>query len=226
MDGRRHWLINGINPARFIGMIAAMTLLMSAASCDPVFPLKRYQIRSNGMYPTIPAGSIIWTQKRPYGAIGEVKRGDIIVFRRRNAEQRTFTDFMWRVVGLPGDSITIQNTTIAIDGTQLSHTLLSRTPEQTLYTEDNGGARYHVAYDTNRRPSARQRVRVVVPPGELFLLGDNRDNAADSRSFGTVKFEHIVAKVIWLKEDVPGQKIEKPHDGQGPGAAGSEKNVR
>src|SRR5438094_1679770 len=62
-----------------------------------------YRIPQNGMYPTLPAGSILFTLKRPYSDISNVKRGDIIVFVREQNGRRY--NYIWRVIALPGEKV-------------------------------------------------------------------------------------------------------------------------
>src|SRR5438093_9443199 len=73
-----------------------------------------YRIPQNGMYPTLPAGSVLFTIKRPYSDISGVKRGDIIVFVREQNGRRY--NYIWRVIGLPGDKVQTSDESLIING--------------------------------------------------------------------------------------------------------------
>ena len=73
-----------------------------------------YRIPQNGMYPTLPAGSVLFTIKRPYSDISAVKRGDIIVFVREQDGRRY--NYIWRVVGLPGDKMQTSGESLFVNG--------------------------------------------------------------------------------------------------------------
>lgn len=101
------------------------------------------------------------------------ERGDIIVF-----EPPTVSDkpFIKRVIGLPGETVTIENGFVYIDGIKLEEPYIDG-----AITECN-----------------RSRCDpVTVPAGSIYVLGDNRRNSSDSRIFGTVAVEDIVGKA-WL----------------------------
>src|SRR5438067_11699168 len=78
------------------------------------FVIGYYRIPQNGMYPTLPAGSVLFTIKRPYSDISGVKRGDIIVFVREQNGGRY--NYIWRVIGLPGDKVQTSDESLIING--------------------------------------------------------------------------------------------------------------
>ncbi len=100
-------------------------------------------------------------------------RGDVIVF---NPPVTSDKPYIKRVIGLPGDTVEIKDGSVFVNGIQLDETYL------------HGDT-------TDCQPRACDPV--VVPEGEIFVLGDNRAHSSDSRYFGTVKISEIVGKA-WI----------------------------
>jgi signal peptidase I len=176
-------------------LIVSLLVMASCTKEFHVFPIKKYIIPQNGMYPSLPANSTFWAKRKPYLDIDDIKRGDIIVFYQI-IDQKTY-DFVWRVIGVPGDVIQVSDMTVSINGSPLSHKKTEETAEQIIFKEKNGDVEYRVAY--NKEPpstSARNIVRLTIPQNEFFVLGDNRDNASDSRFRGTVAYKRVIGKKL------------------------------
>jgi signal peptidase I len=95
--------------------------------------------------------------------------GDIIVF---HFPVDPGQDFIKRVIGLPGDEVIIRDGTVILNGYSLNEPYIAAPP----------------AYIG----------QWTVPPGELFVLGDNRNNSSDSHSWGPVPLENVVGKAIFV----------------------------
>jgi signal peptidase I len=152
-----------------------------------------YRIPQNGMYPTLPAGSVLFTLKRPYSDVSCVKRGDIIVFLREQNGRRY--NYIWRVIGLPGDKVQTSGESLIINGQPVARERLADAGGRPIFREQIGDAPYQISFD----PSAQDRppdVSVTVPPDHLFVMGDNRFNAFDSRRFGPISFHSIIGKKL------------------------------
>ena len=107
------------------------------------------------------------------------QRGDVIVFRYPRDPSR---DFIKRVIAVPGDTISIHDGQVFVNGKLIQENYLDETTRGNL--EDT-----------------------VVPQGSYFVLGDNRSNSSDSRSWGFVPEENIIGKAMfsyWPMEDVGG----------------------
>lgn len=137
-----------------------------------------YVIPSGSMEGTLAVGDRIMVSKCAYGVWlpwlhfkivpgGEIERGDVIVFKHPSQH----VDYVKRVIGLPGEEVRIVNKQVYVNGAPLSEPYVRHTDPITLSgvvtARDNYGP-------------------VVVPPGHLFVMGDNRDNSNDSRFWGFV----------------------------------------
>ena len=113
-------------------------------------------------------------------------RGDVVVFI---ASPNPSLDYVKRIIGLPGDVITIHNTTVIVDGVTLHDTFVKPA---------NQG-----------NPFADKRIEnMVVPPNDYFVLGDNRADSSDSRDWGFLPRKNIIGRaalIYWpLRQDNDG----------------------
>ena len=157
------------------------------------FLINYYRIPQNGMYPSLPAGSIVFTTKRPYSDTSSVKRGDIIVFVREENGQRY--NYIWRVVAVPGERVETSGELLVINGQTVQRQRLREVDGKVVFREQIGDISYEVAFD--QRPVDRPPdVSVTVPADQFFVMGDNRFGARDSRHFGPVPFTSIIGKKL------------------------------
>lgn len=173
------------------------------------FVVEPFTIPSGSMLPTLEVGDYILVNKFAYGlrlpvigtkiaAIGEPQRGDIIVFKY---PENPKVNFIKRLVGLPGDHISIDGNRVFINGSLLQDTLISQEPEVNpwqQYFSEQLGTHKHVTRQLVG--SVGPSVDVVVPPGNYFMMGDNRNESRDSRYWGFVPDQNIVGKAffIWI----------------------------
>jgi signal peptidase I len=83
------------------GLVLAGALIGGLAYL--VLSFKLYKVPQNGMFPTIDAGETLVGQRKPYGSVNDVQRGDIVVFTVKQGGKDV--DFIWRVIGLPGEEV-------------------------------------------------------------------------------------------------------------------------
>lgn len=103
------------------------------------------------------------------------ERGDIIVFRPRNISQ----DYIKRVIALPGDQVEVKGHRVVVNGVELP----IEGPSGSIQSETNDGRTYDIQHvdGDGARPAIQDRAISIVPDGQYFVLGDNRDRSADSR---------------------------------------------
>ena len=114
--------------------------------------------------------------------IRDVHRGEVVVFKFPMEPER---DFIKRVIGLPGDAIHIKNKKVFINGEPLEE-------NYAFFAEPPGDGDKEAFYDFRRD----NMPEVVVPDGEYFVMGDNRDNSHDSRFWGTLPRELVKGRAL------------------------------
>ncbi|MCA9716121.1 MAG: signal peptidase I [Myxococcales bacterium] len=192
-----------------IGIAVLVALALRSCFYEP------FKIPSGSMMPTLRNGDHIFVNKFVYGVqipftttvvgkqLGEIKRGDVIVFRYPIDPSE---DFIKRVIGLPGDVVRVDGSEVAVKraGSEEFVTLARRkldepcrdelgkqiVPRCTLYEEDNGDRAYVVRYEPNFDPRtggpAQRRGEWSVPAGQLLVMGDNRNHSHDSLAWTKV----------------------------------------
>ncbi len=184
-----------------------------------------FNIPSGSMKPTLLVGDYIFVSKWSYGYSrhslpfspplfdgrifgSDPERGDVVVFKYPSD---TSKDYIKRVLGLPGDTVQLRNSEVFINGEPAmreqvgSFTETVRGAVQTvpIYLETLGNGAFYETLDIDTTPGnpIDNTPEFVVPEGNFFFLGDNRDNSADSRfDVGFVPADNLVGKaqVIFL----------------------------
>ena len=133
---------------------------------------ERIRVESISMQSTLYPGDYVIVNKLAYRFTGNPERGDVIVFRYPPNPEAI--PYIKRVIGLPGDQIHIADGKVSVNGQLVVEPYLD-------VTTNRGGD-------------------WTVPAGQLFVMGDNRNNSSDSRSWGFVPLENIIgrAELIYL----------------------------
>ncbi len=189
--------------------LQSMVVTVVIALFVVTFLTQAFQIPSESMENTLLIGDYLLVDKLRFsepGAWGgalpyvEVRRGDIIVFRYPvNPEQH----FVKRVVGLPGDRVRLINKRLRVNGVLLreKYALYNRRDYDTYRDEfpvrGLASASVESAWWSQMR-NLVQGGELVVPPGQYFVLGDNRDRSLDSRYWGFVPRENIVGRPLFI----------------------------
>jgi len=217
-----------------LGWFAASLVLLLLAVLFRSFAFQPFNIPSGSMMPTLQIGDYLFVSKYPYGYShyslplspelfsgrilpAEPQRGDVVVYR---LPRDPSVDYISRIVGLPGERIQMRGGQLYINGAPVARervedfvmpqdergisvkrwreTLPNGASHETLDLQDNG------YLDDTRE--------FLVPTGHYFMMGDNRDNAADSRvaQVGFVPFENLVGRagLIFMS------KVPDPASGQ------------
>ena len=184
-------------------------------------------VPTGSMNPTIVQGDRVFVNKLAYdlkvpyttwhlAQWSNPKRGDIVVFFSPADEQR----LVKRVIGLPGDTIELANDRLLVNGHLSEYDPLPRgdghdvPPDHEglrVYAEEKaGGIPSHPVTILPQRPAMRTFGPKIVPAGEYFMMGDNRDNSNDSRYYGTVKRERIVGRASMVVISLDRQHYFEP----------------
>ena len=156
----------------------------------------------------------------PIGAPKVPERGDVVVFVKPNPGQDDFVkqfdfpfppfftrDFVKRVVGLPGDKIKVKNNVVFINGVAqvkekesdykfVNQNCYSKNTVEYIETMNNRP--HHILNNSQYASRFSDFAEFTVPEGEVFMMGDNRDNSSDSRDWGTVPLRNIKGKAQWI----------------------------
>ena len=183
-----------------------------------------FSIPSGSMMPALVEGDYLFVSKWSYGfskyslpslepyvgyvplqgrvlEISKPQRGDVVVFRKPHEEE---TDYIKRLIGLPGDRIQVQNGILLINGVPVPREVAGE------FTAENGskvqqyretlpnGVSY-LTLDLDPNSTGDNTREFSVPPDHYFMMGDNRDNSLDSRfDVGYVPAENFVGKAQLL----------------------------
>jgi signal peptidase I len=192
------------------------------------FLFEPFKIPSGSMIPTLLVGDFILVNKFTYGIrlpvinkkiidINSPQRGDVMVFR---FPEDPSLDYIKRVVGLPGDTVSYQNKRLSINGQAVEMIKIEDFEHRDrMYSSEqyqvNMGVEHRLLNDATApgfipdvskfpyRENCTYNAAGVtckVPDGHYFMMGDNRDNSRDSRAWGFVPEQNIVGKAffIWL----------------------------
>jgi signal peptidase I len=171
---------------------AAIAVLAALFTVKTLF-VGYYRIPQNGMYPGLPAGSRLFTVKRPYRDASSVKRGDIVVFVREENGQRY--NYIWRVVALPGELVVTSDEALIINGQPVQRQRVHEADGKTIFREQIGDVSYEICIESSS-PARPPDASVTVPSGAFFVMGDNRFDARDSRYFGPIPFSSITGRKL------------------------------
>ena len=166
----------------------AIIIALLLALLIRTFVVQAFKIPSGSMIPTLLVGDHILVNKFGYGvktplsgvdwvSVGDPRRHDVIVFKY---PQNPSQDFIKRVVGVAGDRVEVVRKKVFVNGEP--------------FVEPNA-----VNLEAEVLPSPRDNMApITVPPGSVFVMGDNRDNSHDSRFWGFVDLKAIRGKAFML----------------------------
>ena len=187
------------------------------------FILQPLLIPSESMEETLLVGDFLLFNKQIYAPAEDpggkvmpyrqVKRGDIVVFRHSDPPL-----LVKRVVGLPGDRLRMRDGRVLIDGVALDEPYAAFEPAAPNASRDNFPARIYsdpqVDPDWWRQmQSLTRNGELVIPPGEYFVLGDNRNYSLDSRYWGLVPRQAIIAQPLMIYFSVNRPSSTDPQPG-------------
>ncbi len=174
-----------------VGLAVVLFLVINVFSA-------RVRVEGFSMLPTLDNGEYVLISRVAY-KLGDYQRGDIIVFRPPMYPvapfwQRLFglpdvddqyEDYIKRIIGLPGETVRIANGTVYINDVPLNEHYIAAPPDYSnVWT---------------------------VPKGQLFVLGDNRNNSADSHAWGFLPEENILGKALVVYWPFADFKVIRPY---------------
>lgn len=200
------------------------------------FIIQPYRVPTGSLQPTVKPGDFLLVNQFAYGLhfpvgnktlveVGKPKRGDIVLFY---APPDPSIVFVKRLIGMPGDHIEYRNKVLWINGKEMKQAFIEKTmddepavagsnPEEhipvDLKEEDLDGLKHKIFIADGGFTSD---FAVTVPPGNYFMMGDNRDNSDDSRMWGFVPEKYLIGKafLVWLSWDSLKNEIRWDRIGQ------------
>ncbi|WP_333607768.1 signal peptidase I [Arsukibacterium sp.] len=174
--------------------------------------VRAFSIPFPSMSPTFLIGDVIFSNHAAYDLrlpymdaviikTGEPQNGDVIIYF--DIPKNVIATK--RIIAIPGDRVRMENNMLFINGTEVTQhpipqTLFDEVPPehglgQLVVTEKLGRSEYVITYTPNKSP-VHSFQEVTAPEGKYFILGDHRDNSADSRYIGFISREQIKGRVI------------------------------
>lgn len=189
------------------------------------FLFQPYRVPTGSLEPTVMPGDFILVNQFNYGLrlpiwdkevlkVGHPQTGQIALFRWPVNPEVTFVK---RVIGMPGDHVSYINKILYINGVQMNQSFLrdaleigdnGMTTSVKEYEENLNGIKHSIFINPDR--PATDFKDLVVPPDSYFMMGDNRDNSDDSRSWGFVNAHDFIGRgvLIWMNWD---SQVHHPH---------------
>lgn len=197
-----------VKPGRIVDFCRSLFPVVLVLLLLQSFVVQPFRIPSGSMLPTLLIGDFVLVNKFAYGlrdpvfhdkflALGAPKRGDVVVFRW---PVDPGVDFVKRIVGLPGDRITYRGKQLFVNGEvaplTADGTFAMQDSQRVQRMNERLGDVAHGILVNPDRPA--EDFELIVPPGEYFAMGDNRDNSDDSRYWGTVPEANLVGKAFFI----------------------------
>lgn len=191
------------------------------------FIIEPFRIPSGSLEPTLQVGDFVAVNKFIYGiklpvieypifSISQPKLADVAVFRW---PPNPSYDFIKRVVATPGDTIQYKNKILTINGQEMQQKFIRYTTDESsgravAEYQENLAGHEHSIYIHPDDPSTD--FSLTVPSGYYFMMGDNRDDSADSRFWGLVPASHLRGKafIIWMSWNSKIDRVRWSHIGK------------
>ncbi|MCB0975932.1 MAG: signal peptidase I [Acidimicrobiales bacterium] len=159
------------------------------------FAFQTFWIPSSSMATTLETNDRVLVNKLSY-RFGDPERGDVVVFERPPGESGEIKDLIKRIIGLPGEHVSIMNSSVYINGRKLDEPYTHGLPTDPTIGCGTGDT---TGIDT---PTG-----MLVPEGHVFVMGDNRTGSHDGRCFGPIDEDLIVGRafvIIWPPNRIGG----------------------
>ena len=179
----------GSRVARFISEVLQTLVVAAVIFLGVNLVTARIRVEGSSMEPTLHDAELVVVNRLAY-RWGEPERGDIVVFRFPLDPDRRFIK---RIIGLPGEYIAIHDGVVFVDGVALDEPYIAAPP--------------------------RYRGEWEVQPGQVFVLGDNRNNSSDSQTWGPLPLPQLIGKAVLVYWPPPEMGLI-PHTSQSVQASG------
>ncbi|WP_322097272.1 signal peptidase I [Pelagibius sp. Alg239-R121] len=212
---------SGEAPGAAMETIKTVVYAVLIAFLVRTFAYEPFNIPSGSMKPTLLVGDYLFVSKFSYGyshyslpfspkifsgriLADEPERGDVAVFKEPRDNK---TDYIKRIVGLPGDTIQVVGGILHINGTPVKREKVTDRPDRnsinmpttvTEYVETLPNGVKHLIWEEGDARQLDNTRAYTVPEGHYFGMGDNRDNSQDSRVIGFIPAENLIGRAEFL----------------------------
>jgi signal peptidase I len=169
--------------ARFVGEVLQTLVVAAIIFLGVNLITARIRVEGSSMEPTLHDAELVVVNRLAYRWTEPV-RGDIVIFRFPLDPERRFIK---RIIGLPGEYVVIHDGQVTIDGIPLDEPYIAAPP------------RYSGEWD--------------IQPGQVFVLGDNRNNSSDSQTWGPLPLSQLIGRAILVYWPPPEMGLI-PHSSQ------------
>ncbi|KTC99651.1 Signal peptidase I [Legionella geestiana] len=175
------------------------------------FLIEPFRIPTGSLEPTLKVGDFVAVNKFAYGlrlpvletkilSVSEPKTGQVVVFRW--PPDPSF-DYIKRVIGMPGDTVAYRNKVLFVNGKEMKRDFVEYTVDESSghavakYRENLSGTEHDIYI---RPDTPAEDFEITVPEAHYFMMGDNRDDSADSRFWGFVPEANLRGRafLVWL----------------------------
>lgn len=197
-DLAAHTRVIRVGPVR-TGALTAAVIVSLGGQVAVWFALLRpfvaqaYYVPSESMVPTLQVDDRLLANRLTY-RLREPRRGEIILFKAPPAATSTPTDYVKRLVGLPGDTLAVQDGKLFRNGHWVAEPFVKNPPDYIFPPEWYGPAEARI---WGKLVTVAGIPCVRVPPGKLFVLGDNRSNSHDSHRWGYLSRRRVIGHAMF-----------------------------
>lgn len=182
----------------FLGIIIGIYTILYFYDANSIVGVKSFKIPTTSNEPTIKVGDKVIADLNAFDNV-KPNYGDIVIFQKKDS----LYPWIYRIVGLPNDRIEIQNNFLIINGKKCKTSFIKETKSEEFdvkeYEEEFPNGHKHKIF-TFKKPfddNENAEHEIIIPEKSYYLMGDNRDNAMDSRYIGVLKEEEIKGKVVF-----------------------------
>ncbi len=192
--------------SKWFGLISISLLFTLPILIIRTFYFEPFRLPSSSMSPSIMPGEVFVIDKKGCGNYKlfkitvlklkpsdscQIHRGDVIAFEYPKDKS---IDYIKRVVGLGNDNVSYHNKVLKINGKIIKNVLLSDNEKESVLQEKIDKSTYKIIHMKHRKVRDGDW---KVPENQFFVLGDNRDNSADSRIWGFIPEENVIGKLLY-----------------------------
>ncbi len=160
--------------AGFFDFLQGIVVVLAVMVMIYLFIMSPQEINGASMEPNFHNGEYILTNKIEYKLV-DPQRGDVVIFK---SPKNKDIDYIKRIIAKPGETVSLKNNALFVNGNKVEEPYLS--PGTYIF----GGS------------FLQENQSVVIPPGQYFVLGDNRPHSSDSREFGPIAKEDFIGKAV------------------------------